>query len=81
MPNNKDKEISIHIEKDMHKVTSPIPGAELYALAKLPSDYELYLEVPGPGDDELIPNDDTPIEVKPGAHFYGAQRTLNPGKL
>jgi len=53
-------------------------GAQLRALVPVPMDRDLWLEVPGPRDDDLIRPDDT-YEVKPGSHFYTAPSTINPG--
>jgi hypothetical protein len=46
----------------------------------VPADRDLWLEVPGKGDDELIQPDKT-YEVKPGSHYYTAPKTINPGAL
>lgn len=53
-------------------------GAQLRALVPVPADRDLWLEVPGPKDDDLIRPDVT-YEVKPGSHFYTAPSTINPG--
>ncbi len=57
-----------------------ITGAQLRALVPVPPDRDLWLEVPGPKDDEIIRPDAT-YEVKPGSHFYTAPSTINPGGL
>ncbi len=46
----------------------------------VPADRDLWLEVPGKGDDELIEPDKT-YKVKPGSHYYTAPKTINPGAL
>jgi hypothetical protein len=55
-------------------------GLELRHLVHPPigSDRDLYLEVPGPGQDKLI-GDDQPVDLRPGMHFYSAPKTVNPG--
>jgi hypothetical protein len=55
-------------------------GAALRNLPKppVPDSRDLWLEVPGPKDDVLIRPDKT-YEVKPGAHYYTAPSTINPG--
>jgi hypothetical protein len=53
-------------------------GAQLRALVPVPADRDLWLEVPGPKDDDLI-RPELAYEVKPGAHFYTAPSTINPG--
>lgn len=73
------KDVPITIDKKHYKSPDPTTGAALYALSEIPADYDLWREVHGHGDDELIPNDGTRIDLKPGDKFYSAQRTLNPG--
>lgn len=57
-----------------------VTGAQLRALVPVPADRDLWLEVPGPKDDDLI-RPDLPYEVSPGSHFYTAPSTINPGGL
>ena len=59
---------------------SEMTGSELRALPNPPvgDDRDLWLEIPGPRDDELI--EPTKVyEIKPGSHYYTAPRTINPG--
>lgn len=74
-----DKEVPIKIDKTNLKVDSPATGSTLYSLGNVTAEYDLYLEVPGPSDDQLIANDSTPYDLKPGSHFYTVKKTLNPG--
>lgn len=55
-------------------------GAQLRALVPVPADRDLWLEVPGPKDDDLVRLEVT-YEVRPGSHFYTAPSTINPGGL
>lgn len=73
------KETTIHIDKKVLKSPDPTTGAALYVLGNVGADYELFREVHGQGEDEPVPNDATPIDLKNGEKFYTAQRTLNPG--
>jgi hypothetical protein len=73
------QEVPITIDKNHFKSPDPTTGAALYVLGGIPADYDLWREVHGHGDDELIPNNNTQIDLKPGDKFYSAQRTLNPG--
>ncbi len=57
---------------------SSATGAQLRALVPVSADRDLWLEVPGPKDDDLIRPEMT-YEVKPGSHFYTAPSTINPG--
>ncbi len=77
---DKDKEVSIHIDKKEYKSPNPTTGAALYNLGHVASGYDLWREVHGKGDDEQIANNGTPIELKNGDHFYTAQSSLNPGR-
>ena len=73
------EDVVIHIDKK--KVNSPTPttGAALYILGEVNDKYDLWEEVHGNADDILIPNDNTPINLKNGTHFYTTQKDLNPG--
>lgn len=73
-------QVEIHIDKQPKKSPTPTTGQALYLLGGVDAaKYDLWLEVPGKGDDEVIANDSTPIDLKNGAHFYSAQKNLNPG--
>ena len=74
-----DKEVAIIIDKKETKSPNPTTGAALYKLGEVAAGYDLWKEVLGKGDDELIPNDGTPETLKNGDHFYTAQSSLNPG--
>ncbi len=74
--------IPITIDRKPYKAPkTPMTGAEIRALAEPPigPDRDLYLGVPGRGQDRLI-GDDEPVDLKPGMHFYSAPKTINPGK-
>jgi hypothetical protein len=76
----KKEDVTIHI--DHKKFTSPdlTTGVDLYILGTInPSQFDIFLDIPGKADDELIPNDTTEIQLKNGAHLYTAQKNLNPG--
>lgn len=72
-------EVEIHIDGKHYRSPNPTTGAALYALGSVQLGYDLFEEVPGPGDDKLIPNDATPVTLKNGTHLYSAKQTLNPG--
>lgn len=75
------KHATVHITIDRDTKVSPNPttGAALYVLGQVRSGYDLFREVHGHGDDELIKNDANEITLKEGDHFYTAQSKLNPG--
>ena len=74
-------EVTIHIDKTTYKSPTPTTGypKALYALGKVPAGYDLFEEVPGRGDDKLIPNNGAEIDLKDGLHFYTAKQALNAG--
>lgn len=77
--NKEHGQVTIIIDKKEFKSPNPTTGAALYALAHVPADHDLFLEVHGHGDDTQIEKTAAPLELKNGSHFYTAQRTLNPG--
>lgn len=76
-----NKVIPIFIDQVKFDAPSPhMTGQELRNLPQPPiaSNRDLWLEVPGPKDDVLIRPDQS-YDIKPGAHFYTAPSTINPG--
>jgi hypothetical protein len=73
------KEVNIFIDKKKLESPNPTTGIALYILGQIPDGYDLFREVHGHGDDEPIPKDNNPVEVKNGDHFYSVQNSLNPG--
>lgn len=73
------KKTVVVIDGQRHEVTEPTTGAVLYHVGKVKPDYDLFREVRGQGDDELIPNADAVVHIHEGDVFYSAKRTLNPG--
>lgn len=77
---NEHETVVIHIGKEKKESPNPTKGNALYKLGNVDCDtLDLFRELPGQGDDELIPCDETEIQLKNGDHFYTAQKTLNPG--
>lgn len=80
-PEAHEKEFTIHIDKAMFKVSKPeMTGAELRQLPTPPvgDDRDLYLEVPGPGEDKLV-EDTEIVKMKHGMHFFTVPRNITPG--
>ncbi len=71
--------ISIHIDKQKYDSPEDTTGQALYILGSVPADFDLFLEVPGPGADLLIPRNENTFKVKESSHFYTAKQNLNPG--
>ena len=72
-------EVTIHIDKKVKKSATPTTGAALYLLGEVKTGYDLFREEHGTGDDTLILNDATQVDLTNGDHFYTAQQSLNPG--
>lgn len=62
--------VNIFVNDVRHSVgRAPLTGAQIDALGGIPPGNQLFLEVPGPGDDELIAPDRS-IDPKSGMRFY-----------
>lgn len=62
--------INIRIDDVLYEVHErSLTGAQLLALAGLPSVDQLFREVPGPGEDEPIPAGKL-VELRDGEKFY-----------
>ena len=70
----------IHVDNRPYRVDKfSMIGAEILGLAGYSaSDYKLFLETPGPADDELIRPDQV-VELRDGMHFQTVQSRINPG--
>lgn len=71
----------IFIDKDRFEVDEPaLTGAQLRALPKPPvgQDRDLWEEVPGPGDDKKI-GDEERVEMRNGLRFFTTPRAVTPG--
>jgi hypothetical protein len=72
--------VTISIDGHEHKSPEHTTGSALYVLGHVDSNtHDLFKEVHGHGEDELVPNTNAPIDVKNGEHFFSAQKKLNPG--
>jgi len=57
-----------------------ITGAEIRQAGNVPADYSIFLKVNGPGDDELIEdNQKVDLSVPGRDHFYSSKRNTNNG--
>lgn len=72
-------EVEIFIDKQHKKSATPTTGHDLYVLGGIDSqNYDLYRETHH-GDDELIKDDGTQIDLKNGEHFFSSPKKINPG--
>jgi hypothetical protein len=80
-PETNHKVLPIFLDEVKYDAPShEMTGKALRELPKPPvsTDRDLWLEVPGPKDDELIRPEVT-YEIKPGSRYYTAPSTINPG--
>lgn len=74
-----DRSVDITIDGAPYQVPRHrVAGETLRALVPVPQDRDLWREVPGPHDDQLIRVGESYV-VLDGAHFYTAPSTINPG--
>jgi len=62
--------VRIHIDRRAYESPNPTTGEALYALAGVPAHWELFREVRGDKEDELILRDGEKIHLKEDEHFY-----------
>lgn len=73
------REVRIFIDNKEHRSPTPTTGHALYELGHIDSKtYDLYREA-HKGDDELIPDDHTHVELKEDERFFSLKKKLNPG--
>jgi Multiubiquitin len=80
-PPKSGKQIVIHIDRKQFKVEEEeLIGSELRALPDpdVGPEFDLWLEVPG-GEDERIENEE-PVKLRNGMHFFTAPSVINPGR-
>jgi hypothetical protein len=66
----KPRKFNIFINDTKYTVDEPeLTGAQLKALSGIAAANQLFLEIPGPGDDVHV-RDDEEIELKSGLKFY-----------
>lgn len=77
---NKKATVEIFIDKNKKESPETTTGGALYLLGGVDANlFDLYREVHGKGEDELIRNDASTVTVKNGDHFFTVQKKLNPG--
>ena len=74
-----EKTVPITIDKQHLKTPETTTGQGLYTLGSVAAGFDLFLDVKGPGSDQLIANDGQALTVKAGSHFYTVKQVLNPG--
>lgn len=71
-----DHEVRIQINRVEYPSPNPTTGAALYQLGKIGKHEELFREVGGDHEDELVPNDGTELRLTQDEHFY-SQKDFN----
>src|SRR3546814_8096959 len=62
--------VPIHIDREVFESPNPTTGEALYELAHVLKNRELFREVSGDHEDELVPRDETVIHLKKDDNFY-----------
>ena len=62
--------VRIHIDREQYESVNPTTGIGLYVLGQLPHHRELFREVDGDQDDQLVPRDEATVHLKQDEHFY-----------
>jgi hypothetical protein len=62
--------VQIHIDREPRDSATPTTGSALYALGNVAAHRDLFREVVGGEEDELIPRDSTEVRLKQDEHFY-----------
>jgi len=65
-----EHDVRIHIDRQPFESPDPTTGAALYALGEIGVHRELFREVDGDHEDQVVPNDATPVRLKKDEHFY-----------
>ena len=79
-PSKPEKQIVIHIDRKQFKVAEEeLTGSALRALPDpdVGPEFDLWLEEPG-GEDKRIENEE-PVKLRNGMHFFTAPSVINPG--
>jgi hypothetical protein len=62
--------VRVHINREPYTSPNPTTGEALYKLGDIAKHQELFREVGGDHEDELVPRGDTAIHLKQDEHFY-----------
>lgn len=73
---NHPDRVRIHIDHEPYQSPTPTTGEALYDMSGIGEHKELFKEVTGGGEDDLIARNDHHLELKQDDHFY-SQRAFN----
>jgi len=65
--------VRVHIDQNPHDSPNPTTGAALYALAGIHQGLELFREVDGNQEDQLVANDGGELRLMPDEHFHSGK--------
>ena len=65
--------VRVHIDRKPHEVTEPVTADRLYTIGKVREGYDLYREVFGDEEDQLIRRGEERIHLHPNEHFYSTE--------
>jgi hypothetical protein len=68
--------LRIHIDREIYTSPNPTTGEALYVLAAIPKHRELFREVGGDKEDELIPRDAEKVHLVEDVHFYSQKAVM-----
>lgn len=72
----KSHTVQIHINRQAYNSPTPTTGEALYKLGDIGKHQELFREVDGDHEDELVPRDAATVRLKQDEHFY-SQKVIN----
>jgi hypothetical protein len=65
--------VRVHIDQNPYELPNPTTGAALYALTGIHQGLELFREVEGNLEDELVAHDGHELRLKPDEHFHSGK--------
>jgi hypothetical protein len=65
--------VRVHIDQNPYDSPTPTTGAALYALGGIHQGLELFREVDGNQEDELVTNDGHALQIKQDEHFHSGK--------
>ena len=70
----KERRVRIHIDQHPYHSPNPTTGAGLYELAHIGAELQLYKEVGGDQEDQVIPRDHHELQLYEDEHFHSGPR-------
>ena len=67
-----EKRVRIHVDQHPYHLPTPTTGVALYELAHIGAELQLYKEVRGDREEQLIPRDDHEVHLHEDEHFHSA---------